>query len=147
MGYHSAFGGWKPESDWYDDRKVIPCECGAVYPRHSREVNASSINGIANGCTACKPSQRPREIAKAKTRCRLKLARHIAKARRKRVIYRDVAVRYLQRFGGSTFAVQTAIDASEIFLQDANGRVLGAVSYQDKYPKLPAHSDFADMPF
>ena len=144
MGY-SAWGGWS-ESSWYDDRKVIPCECGSVYPRHSRSVNASSINGIANGCTACKPSRREREIAKAKTRCMLRLAHHIA-SRRKRVIFRDVAVRYIERFGGQTFAVQTDFDASEIFLQDANGRIIGAVSYQDKYPKPPAHTDFADMPF
>ena len=94
MSHGTTFGAWL-ESDWYDDRKVIPCECGEVYPRHSRSVNASSVNGIANGCVKCKKSERQREIAKAQTRCRLKLARHIAKARRKRVIYRDVAVRYL----------------------------------------------------
>ena len=65
MSHGTTFGAWL-ESDWYDDRKEIPCECGAVYPRHSRKVNASSINGIANGCTACKPSERhEREIAKA----------------------------------------------------------------------------------
>ena len=142
-----AFGAWKPESDVYDDRKVIPCECGAAYPRHSRSVNASSINGIANGCTACKPSRREREIAKAKTRCRLKLARHIAKARRKRVIYRDVAVRYLQRFGGHTFAVQVAVDHSEIYLENAKGQVIGKVSSLDQYPKGFDDAIVSDIPY
>ena len=145
MAYGTSFGGWL-ESDWYDDREVIPCECGEVYPRHSRSVNASSVNGIANGCVKCKKSERQREIAKAKMRCRLKLARHIAKARRKRIIYRDVAVRYLQRFGGQTFAVQTEIDDCEIYLENANGQIIGSVSYVDKYPKPPA-TDLSDMPF
>ena len=139
-----GFGTWL-ESDWYDDRKEIPCECGEVYPRGSRSVNASSVNGLANGCVKCKKSEREREIAKAKVRCMLRLARHIAK-QRKRTIYRDVAVRYLQRFGGSTFAVQTDVDESEIYLENANGQVLGSVSYVDKYPKPPA-TDFSDMPF
>ena len=146
MSHGTTFGAWL-ESDWYDDRQVIPCECGEVYPRHSRSVNASSINGIANGCVKCKKSERQREIAKAQTRCRLKLARHIAKARRKRVIYRDVAVRYLERFGGQTFAVQTEVDDNEIYLENVNGQIIGAVSYADKFPKPPPATAFADMPF
>ena len=145
MSYGTSFGGWL-ESDWYDDREVIPCECGAVYPRHSRSVNASSINGIANGCVKCKKTQREREIAKAKSRCRLKLVRHIATSR-KRTIYRDVACRYLERFGGSTFAVQTEADQSEIYLENEKGQILGSVSYQDKYPKPPETTDFSEMPF
>lgn len=144
MSYGTSFGAWL-ESDRYDDREVIPCECGAVYPRHSRSVNASSINGKANGCTACKPSRHEREIAKAKARCLLRLARHIAN-QRKRTIYRDVAVRYLQRFGGSTFAVQTESDDCEIYLENAKGQILGAVSYLDKYPKPPV-TDFSEMPY
>ena len=139
-----GFGTWL-ESDWYDDRKEIPCECGEVYPRGSRSVNASSVNGLANGCVKCKKSEREREIAKAKVRCMLRLARHIAK-QRKRTIYRDVAVRYLQRFGGSTFAVQTDVDESEIYLENEKGQILGSVSYLDKFPKPPA-TDLSDLPF
>ena len=139
-----GFGTWL-ESDWYDDRKEIPCECGEVYPRGSRSVNASSVNGLANGCVKCKKSEREREIAKAKVRCMLRLARHIAK-QRKRTIYRDVAVRYLQRFGGSTFAVQTDVDESEIYLENEKGQILGSVSYLDKFPKQPA-TDLSDLPF
>ena len=140
-----GFGTWL-ESDWNDDRKEIPCECGAVYPRHSRKVNASSVNGKANGCTACKPSRREREITKAKTRCMAKLAKHIAN-QRKRTIYRDVAIRYLERFGGQTFAVQTEVDDNEIYLENVNGQIIGAVSYADKFPKPPPATAFADMPF
>lgn len=148
MAYHSAWGGWS-ESDWYDDRTEITCECGAVYPRHSRKVNASSVNGIANGCTACKPDRQEREIAKAATRCRLKLARHIAtqRARTRRVIYRDVAIRYLQRFGGQTFAVQTDVDACEIYLENAKGLIIGKVSYLDLYPKGLDDVVVDDIPF
>ena len=82
---------------------------------------------------------------KAKMQCMLNLARHIAK-QRKRTIYRDVAVRYLQRFGGSTFAIQTDIDAAEIYLENEKGHILGSVSYSDKYPK-PTATDFSDMPY
>ena len=80
-------------------------------------------------------------------RCRLKLARHIAKARRKRVIYRDVAVRYLERFGGSTFAVQVAVDQSEIYLENAKGQVIGKVSSLDQYPKGFDDAIVGDIPY
>ena len=149
MAYHSAWGGWS-ESDGYDDRTEIPCECGAVYPRHSRKVNASSINGIANGCTRCKPSRHQRELTKAADRIRLKLARHIAacrKARRKRIIYRDVAVRYLRLFGGETFSVQTDVDACEVYLENAKGMILGKVSSLDLYPKGLDDVVVDDIPF
>lgn len=149
MGYHSAWGGWS-ESDWYDDRTEIPCECGAVYPRHSRKVNASSINGIANGCVSCKPSKREREITKAADRCRLKLARHIAmirRARMKRIIYRDVAVRYLERFGGQTFSVQTDVDACEVYLENKQGTIIGKVSSLDLYPKGFDDAIVSDIPY
>ena len=146
MSYGTSFGAWL-ESDWYDDRKEITCEGGEVYPRHSRSVNASSVNGIANGCVKCKRTERQREIAKAKMRCRLKLAQHIAKARRKRIIYRDVAVRYLQMFGGHTFAVQTAIDDCEIYLENAKGQVIGKVSSFDQYPKGFDDAIVDDIPY
>ena len=130
-----------------DCHQKVTCECGAVYPRHSRSVNASSVNGKANGCVKCKKSEREREIAKAKARCLLKLARHIAKARRKRIIYRDVAARYLRRFGGSTFTVQTDVDASETYLENEKGQVLGKVSSLDQYPKGFDDAIVADIPY
>lgn len=107
--------------------KHITCECGAVYPRHSRKVNASSINGIANGCVACHPVRIQRENIKALGRIRYKLAMHIAK-RKKRIIAREVAIRYLQRFGGRTFGVRKVFAMSDIFLENEKGQVLAKVT-------------------
>jgi len=129
--------GAASESDYYVDTSDVKCECGRTYHFQSRKVHGTRINGIAIGCTACKPSRHEREIAKAASRCRLRLARHIAmqRARSRRVIYRDVAIRYLQRYGGQTFAVQTDVDACEIYLENAKGMIIGKVSYLDLYPK------------
>ena len=131
-----------------DCHRTLSCKCGKVYPlSESDKLSPSRINDVAKGCTACYPSRHQREIAKAHARCRLKLARHIAKQRRSKPIYRDVACRYLQRFGGQTFSVQTDVDDAEIYLENAKGQIIGSVSYLDKYPKPPAESVFADMPF
>ena len=134
-----------------DCHRTLSCECGKVYPfSESEKLSPMRINNVAKGCTACIRDRHPREIAKAASRCRLRLARHIAKQRsaeRKRTIFRDVAVRYLERYGGQTFSVQTDADNSEIYLENAKGQILGSVSYLDKYPKPPADSEFADMPF
>ena len=131
MSHGTTFGAWL-ESDWYDDRKEIPCECGAVYPRHSRKVNASSVNGKANGCTACKPTRRERELLKSTDRVQRLLTCHLA---RKRTICRDVAIRYLERFGGQTFRWELAFEKSITILKNANSTVLGEVSDKEKYPK------------
>lgn len=138
------------ESVYFVDTAPVTCECGREYHHLSRKVNASRINGIANGCTECKPDRKEREIAKAASRCRLRLAQHIAKSRnggQARTIHRDVAIRYLQRFDGQTFAVQTGADTAEIYLEDAKGSVIGKVLYTDKYPKPPPPEAFADMPY
>ena len=130
-----------------DCHRSITCECGKVYPlSESKKLSPYQVNGIAKGCTACMKERHQRELAKATARCRLTLARHIAKARRKRVISRDIAVRYLQRFGGKTFSVQTGIDTAEIYLENAKGQIIGSVSYLDKYPKAPV-TDFSDIPY
>lgn len=124
-----GFDGWTSQ---------VKCECGKVYKESDNSVNASRVNGIANGCVSCKPDRHQREIIKASDRIRLRLARHIAacrQARKKRIIYRDVACRYLQRFGGQTFGVQTDVDACEVYLENANGMIIGKVSTLDLYPK------------
>lgn len=131
-----------------DCHRSIACECGKVYPfSESEKLSPMRINNVAKGCTACIRDPHQREIAKAASRCRLTLARHIAKARRNKPIFRDVAVRYLERYGGQTFSVQTEADEAEIYLENAKGQIIGSVSYLDKYPKPPADSVFADMPF
>ena len=138
------------EESVYSVEKPAPveCQCGAVHSYWSKAYNRSFIGNKANGCVRCKPGRHQRETAKAASRCRLSLARHIAKSRRKGdVIYRDVAIRYLQRYGGSTFGIQTDADSREIYLEDKNGRVLGKVEYLDKYPKPPDPETYADMPF
>ena len=132
MAYHNGdygFQGWTAR---------VQCECGKVYKESDRAVYASRINGIANGCTACKPSKHESESIKASDSIRLKLARHTAamrRARMKRIIYRDVAVRYLRLFGGQTFSVQTDVDACEVYLENKQGMILGQVSSFDLYPK------------
>ena len=148
MAYNGyGLGGGQENAYCVEPPKPIECECGKVYKPFSRSVHQSFVNGKANGCISCKPERYQREIAKAKARCLLKLARHIA-GLRNRTIYRDVAVRYIQRFGGSTFGVRkNAIDDIEIYLENPKGQILGEVSYLDKYPKPPAKSEFADMPF
>lgn len=122
-----------------DCHRTIACECGKVYPiSESDKLSPMRINNVAKGCTACIRDKHQREIAKAASRCRLILARHIAmmrRARKKRTIYRDVAVRYLRLFGGQTFSVQTDVDACEVYLENANGMILGKVSTLDLYPK------------
>jgi len=127
--------------------KIQKCECGRVYPASSRSVNGSTINGIANGCIQCKPHRRQREMAKARARCRLTLARHIAKTRGNRVIPRDVACRYLARFGGCTFAVQTDVDAAEMYLENAKGQILGSVDMRNRYREKLQPRRFFQMPF
>ena len=122
-----------------DCHRSIACECGKVYPFSEREkLSPNRVNNVAKGCTACKPTRHEREMGKAADRIRIKLARHIAatrRARKKRRIYRDVAVRYLRIFGGQTFSVQTDVDDCEVYLENAKGLIIGKVSTLDLYPK------------
>ena len=130
--------------------KVL-CECGRSYPPHHRGVNASRINGIANGCTSCKKERHQREMMKAAARCRLRLARHISAARSNRIIYRDVAVRYVAMFHGKTFGVANGISTPELYLENQKGIVLGKVAdtykYESNRPDFTDNPEYADMPF
>ena len=140
-----GFGTWQ-ESDAYEDRNELPCQCGAVYPRHAIDhLSAVFIGGKATDCTACQPNgERARRIKAIANRIEATLFRH---RNGKRIVHRDVAVRYLQRFGGHTFSVQAEVDDCQVHLKNANGEVIAVVSYLDKYPKPPAERTFADMPF
>ena len=136
---------------WREDpigctRPPVTCQnCDTHYPRGTDEGNAIYEGFNLVECGKCQAERHKREMATAKKRCFLTIARHIA-ARRKRTIYRDVAVRYLQIFGGQTFSVQTGIDTAEIYLENAKGQIIGSVSYLDKYPKAPV-TDFSDIPY
>jgi len=75
---------------------------------------------------------------------RFKFTKQLPRVRK--VIPRDVAQRYIERFGGSTRAVQIAADDAIVYLRNADGDVLGPVTQTDKYPRETA-LDFSTMPF
>lgn len=129
--------GWKP-AHLVDPNK---CVCGST-----RGHIVLNKQGYKAECTDCKPnSWRSRQIQAIANRIEAKLYRHLNG--KNRIVHRDVACRYLQRFGGRTFAVQTEIDDCEVYLKNANGEIIAVLSYLDKYPKPPADSGFADMPY
>ena len=143
----SGFGTWL-ESDWYETRNELPCKCCAVFPRHASDhLSSVSINGIYTDCTKCKPNgERSRRIKEIANRIKATLFRHLHA--KPRIVCNDVTVRYLKRFGGQTFAVQTEIDECDVFLKNDAGEVLAVVSLFDRFPKpLPPPATFADMPY
>ena len=109
-----------------------------------------SINGVPQTCEKCE--RKPNEIKRTSARGILALHRHI-EARRSTVkearkpireIHRDIAVRYIQRFHGSTFTVPTAPDDADIYLRNAFGLTIAKVMPTDRYPKVPKVDD---LPF
>ena len=123
---------------WRDDyrcaRPPVSCNgCDTFYPPNAHAPVMVFEGFTLVRCTACKPNgQTEPEI----------LFPHVY-----RRVFRDTVCRYIRRFGGSTFSVQTAADDCEIYLRDKHGRTLASVSFLDRYPKPPAPSTFADMPF
>ena len=116
-------------TDWRVPFPVVQdiCQCGGVQYMHTFDRKRKTINGRLVQCEKCYvPTQR-----------------HDTQ----HVIYRDVAVRYIERFGGSTFALQTEIDDYTVYLKNDAGVILGIVSALDKYPKPPAAESFSDMPY
>ena len=120
---------------WREDpigctRPAVSCQtCDTHYPRGTDEGNAIYEGFNLVECGKCQ------------------VVEFHPTPQRKRTIYRDVAVRYLQRFGGQTFAIQTGIDTAEIYLENPKGKIIGSVTYSDKYPKPPTAETFKDMPF
>ena len=141
----SGFGTWL-ESEWYETRNELPCVCGAVFPRHAaHHLSSVSINGIFTDCTKCKPyGERSRRIKEIANRIDATLFRH--RHAKPRIVCNDVAVRYLKRFGGSTFAVQTDADDCDVFLKNEADAVIAVVSLFDRFPKPPP-ATIADMPY
>lgn len=132
--------------DYRSSRPAVTCEnCDTHYPRGVDEGNATYHGYRLVECGNCK---RKAAIRKARNNVALKLWRHINKHRNdNRTVYRDVACRYIRRFEGKTYALQTDVDACEIYLENAEGRIIGRVSMLDKYPKPPPAETFDDMPF
>ena len=64
-----------------------------------------------------------------------------------RSVFRDVACRYIQRFGGSTFMIQTDVDDADIYLRNADGFAIATVSAFDRFPKTIDDTELDDIPF
>ena len=123
--------------------------CDAVISNLNRSKH--TINGVPHKCEKC---YRRSEIAVVADRIRRQLEAHLAarkqhaikEARRPiREIHRDIAIRYIQRFNGSTFHVQTAADDSDIYLRNAFALTIAKVLATDKYPSQAP--PVQDLPF
>ena len=139
--------GWK-ENEVGTEYPHQCMQCDAVISNVNRSTH--SINGVPQKCERCHHAS---EISEVSARIRQKLNAHFAarkntvKEARKpiREIHRDIAVRYVKMFHGSTFAVQTAADDSEIYLRNAFALTIAKVLATDKYPiRSP---QVQDLPF
>lgn len=125
---------------WRDDyrcaRPPVSCKgCDTFYPpnKHATQMVFEGFNLVR--CSACKPNgQTEPEI----------LFPHVY-----RRVNRDVVCRYITRFGGSTFSMQTAADDCEIYLRNRHGATIATVSLLNRFPETPPENDsvFADMPY
>ena len=68
------------------------------------------------------------------------------KTRQRAYVYRDVACRYIQMFGGTTITADNDVGNCEIYLRNVHFSVIAKVSPFDKYPKLAPDPLGADMP-
>ena len=120
---------------WRDDyrssRPAVTCEgCGTHYPRGNQdEGNATYIGYSLKSYGECQ------RISQREKSRQDHFQAHLASRNGIRKIHRDVAIRYIERFGGSTFVVQTEIDDCEIYLRNAFGLAIATVSMFDKFPK------------
>lgn len=96
------------------------CTCGAVHNPYILDRHAYSINGQLVRCHACD-------------------VHNVGLITRR--VCRDVVQRYIQRFGGDVFTVQTEIDSAETYLRDTNGIAIAQVSFLNRYPKHATISD------
>ena len=133
-----AWRAWR--EDYRSERPAVTCEgCGTHYPRGNQDTgNATYIGYALKTCGAC---HRHNELKRASARNLLKLHRHISARQNTKdgaiikEVHRDIACRYIQRFDGSTFAVQTAADDAIIYLRNAFGLTIATVKPTDKFPK------------
>ena len=91
---------------------------------------AEKLDAIQHAEGSLSAAHRYLDMAKAK-------ARHRKRAATGRMIHRDVATRYLKRYGGHTQKVPTpyAHDAYFVYLFDHEGEKRGEVSMFDKFSK------------
>ena len=121
----SGFGTWL-ESAFYQDAPRT-CSCGASEKVVDKQKY--TLNGKLVQCSECVD------------------VTHFSAGSRHRHVGRDVALRYILRFGGSTLAIQTDFDNIEVLLKNTVGVVIATVSMLDTFPKPPAHSDFSEIPY
>ena len=130
----SQWRAWR--DDYRSEHPDVTCAgCGTHYPRGKDTGNATYIGYSLKSCGECQ--RRRRE----KSRQDHFQARWGASRNGIRKIHRDVAVRYIERFGGSTFVVQTEIDDCEVYLRNSLGLTIATVSQFDKFQKTPAFVD------
>ena len=129
---------------WRDDyrcaRPPVSCEgCDTFYPSH-KDAGMMIFEGFR--LVQCSECQRQKRIKKS---LRDHFQARLASLNGIRKIHRDIAVRYIERFGGSTFAVQTEIDDCEIYLRNAFGLAIAQVLSTDRYPT--AEKPIEDIPY
>ena len=123
---------------WREDsrctRPAVTCQgCDTHYPRGKDEGNAIYQGFNLVECGNCQ------KVEFAEPRI---LFPHAYKR-----VFRDVACRYIQRFGGSTFNVQTDADDCDIYLRDKHGETIASVSMHNRFPEHVDESIFDEMPF
>ena len=72
---------------------------------------------------------------------------HFSATSRHRHVGRDVALRYILRFNGSTFARKTDFDNFEVLLKNPIGVVIATVSMLDTFEKPAAETEVFDIPY
>jgi len=102
------------------------CACGAVHNPYLLDRRAKSVNGVLVRCHACD-------------------VHNIGLVTRR--VFRDVVQRYIQRFGGDTLMVQTALDDCEVYLRNRLGEAVALVNACDRFSKPIDASAFADIPY
>ena len=153
--------------DYRSSRPSVTCQgCDTHYPRGKDEGNAIYNGSTLVECGKCQDvifhaeEQRKAEVRKVVERIHRKLATHIANRKPGpasepeilfphvyRRVFRDTACRYIRRFGGQTFSVQTAIDDCEIYLRNRHGLTIATVSLLNRFPEKVDTAIFDDMPF
>lgn len=127
---------------WRDDyrssRPPVTCQnCDTHYPQGKDEGNAVYQGFNLVECGKCQQVDFTAEQSEPKI-----LFPHVYKR-----TWRDVACRYIQRFGGSTFHVQTDVDDSEIYLRNAYGMTIATVSLLNRFSEKVDRADFSEMPY
>jgi len=123
---------------WREDsrctRPPVTCQgCETHYPKGVDEGNAIYIGFNLVECGNCQSVEFTEPTI---------LFPHAYKR-----VNRDVACRYIQRFGGSTFNVQTDADDAEIYLRNKHGETIASVSLLNRFPEHVDESIFSEMPF